>query len=251
MGPRPDPLDAAGDTFPRGDFPDPFKRGFSESLRRYGSLLEYLEAGFVNGFLYHCARPVGAPREAVDHPPKKVWDELARTHPEIRRRLSTSATVFERKLWREDLQRWDQEVKPVAIRPTWRYSRSTPTHSRRLDSCSTSIGAARTRIQGAYIHHLFNVPAFLPVGDFLVCAQEWTGRAPAQLLGLLQGANPDPLGADKELERLVGALRHEAAAKKCSPPRASRARWLPTSDIPRRGGGTRFRLRRPSRLPAG
>jgi rifampicin phosphotransferase len=52
------------------------------------------------------------------------------------------------------------------------------------------------------------VPALLPVGDFLVCAQEWTGRTPAQLLGLLQGANPDPLGADQELEQLVGALRH-------------------------------------------
>ena len=97
-------------------FPDAFKRGSSESLRRYGSLLEYLEAGFVNGFPYYCARPVGAPREAVGHPPKEVWHELARTHPEIRRRLSTSATVFERKLWREDLERWDREVKPAAIR---------------------------------------------------------------------------------------------------------------------------------------
>ena len=77
-----------------------------------------------------------------------------------------------------------------------------------LDRCREN------QIQGAYIHHLFNVPALLPVGDFLVCAQEWTGRSPAQLLGLLQGANPDPLGADKELERLVGALRHEGAARK-------------------------------------
>ena len=44
-------------------------------------------------------------------------------------------------------------------------------------------------------------------------AQEWTGRAAAELLGLLRGANPDPLGADKELERLVGALRLDAAAR--------------------------------------
>ena len=51
-------------------FPEAFQRGFGESLRRYGSLLEYLEAGFVNGFPYFCARPVGAPKEAVGHPPK-------------------------------------------------------------------------------------------------------------------------------------------------------------------------------------
>ena len=186
----------------------------SESLRRYGSLLEYLEAGFVNGFPYYCARPVGAPREAVGHPPKEVWDELARTHPEIRRRLSTSATVFERKLWREDLERWDREVKPAAIRTHLALLKIDPDT---LDTTGLLEYLDRCRenqVQGAYIHHLFNVPALLPVGDFLVCAQEWTGRSPAQLLGLLQGANPDPLGADKELERLVGALRHEVAARK-------------------------------------
>jgi pyruvate,water dikinase len=195
-------------------FPDPFKRGFSESLRRYGSLLEYLEAGFVNGFVYYCACPVGAPREAVGHPPKKVWEELARTHPEIRRRLSTSATVFERKLWRADLQRWDLEVKPAAIRTHLALLKIDPDT---LDTTGLLQYLNRCRenqIQAAYIHHLFNVPAFVPVGDFLVCAQEWTGRAPAQLLGLLQGANPDPLGADQDLECLVGALWHDAAATK-------------------------------------
>src|SRR5919112_227841 len=195
-------------------FPAAFERGFGESLRRYGSLLEYLEAGFVNGFPYYCARAVGARREAVGHPPKEVWEELTRTHPAIRRRLATSATVFERKLWREDLQRWDLEVKPAAIRTHLALLKIDPDT---LDTTGLLEYLDRCRenqIQGAYIHHLFNVPALLPVGDFLVCAQEWTGRSPAQLLGLLQGANPDPLGADQELERLVGALQHEVAARK-------------------------------------
>ena len=194
-------------------FPEAFQRGFGESLRRYGSLLEYLEAGFVNGFPYFCARPVGAPREAVGHPPKEVWDELALSNPEIRRRLATSATVFERKLWREDLERWDREVKPTAIRAHLELlvvdpdTLDTPALLAYVDRCREN------QIQGAYIHHLFNVPALLPVGDFLVHAQEWTGRTAAELLGLLRGANPDPLGADEELERLVGALRLDAAAR--------------------------------------
>ena len=195
-------------------FPEAFKRGFGESLRRYGSLLEYLEAGFVNGFPYYCARSVGAPREAVGHPPKEVWEELAHTHPEVRRRLSTSATVFERKLWREDLQRWDQEVKPAAIRTHLALLKIDPDALETTRLLEYLDRCRENQIQGAYIHHLFNMPALLPVGDFLVFAQEWTDRAPAQLLGLLQGANPDPLGADQELERLVGALQHEAAATK-------------------------------------
>jgi len=162
-------------------------RGFGESLRRYGSLLEYLEAGFVNGFPYYCARAVGAPREAVGHPPKEAWDELARSHPMIQRRLETSATVFERKLWREDLERWDREVKPAAIRAHLALlavdpaALDTPALLAYIDRCREN------QIHGAYIHHLFNVPALLPVGDFLVHAQEWTGHSSAQLLGLLQG----------------------------------------------------------------
>ena len=195
-------------------FPAAFERGFGESLRRYGSLLEYLEAGFVNGFPYYCARPVGAPKDAVGHPPKDVWDELARTEPEIRQRLQTSAGVFERKLWREDLERWDREAKPAAIRAHLELLSVDPATLgtsgllEHLDRCREN------QIRSAYVHHLFNVPALLPVGDFLVHAHEWTGRSPAELLRLLQGANPDPLGADEELGRLVAALGRDRTARK-------------------------------------
>src|SRR5919109_360537 len=95
-------------------FPEQFVRGFGESLRRYGPLLEHLDWAFVNRFPYYCPRPVGAPPEAVGHPPRDVWEQLAKTHPAIRERLQTSATVFERRLWRVDLDRWDREVRPAA-----------------------------------------------------------------------------------------------------------------------------------------
>jgi rifampicin phosphotransferase len=62
-------------------FPGGLKRGFGESLRRYGSLLDYLDYDFVDGFPYYCPRPVGAPLEALGHPPREVWEELARSHP--------------------------------------------------------------------------------------------------------------------------------------------------------------------------
>jgi phosphohistidine swiveling domain-containing protein len=194
-------------------FPDAFKRGFGESLRRYGSLLEYLDASFVNGFPYYCARPVGAPTDAVGHPPKDVWDELARSHPEILRRLETSASVFERKLWREDLERWDREVKPAAIQGHFELLAVDPAMLGTSELLGYLDRCRENQIRSAYLHHLFNVPALLPVGDFLVHAHEWTGRSPAELLGLLQGANPDPLGADEELEELVAALRRDPAAR--------------------------------------
>jgi pyruvate,water dikinase len=193
-------------------FPEAMIAGFSEGLRRYGSLLEYLDLAFVNGFFYYCPRPVGAPEEAVGHPPRQVWEELARSHPEIRARLETSATLFEQKLWREDLERWDREVKPAAIRAHLELLAVEPATLGKDDLLAYLDRCRENQKQGAYIHHLFNMPALLPVGDFLVHAREWTGHSGAELLGLLQGVNPDPLGADAELERLVAAVRDDRAA---------------------------------------
>jgi rifampicin phosphotransferase len=193
-------------------FPDPFRRGFGEGLRRYGSLLEYLDVGFSNGFPYYRPRPVGAPEHVDAHPPREVWDELASSHPEIRERLATSPRVFERKLWREDLERWDREVKPAATRAHLELLAVDP-HSLDAGELLAYLDRCRdNQIQGAYLHHLFNVPALLPIGDFLVHAREWTGRPANELLGLLRGANPDPLGAADELARLVVALRRDRAA---------------------------------------
>ena len=193
-------------------FPEQMISGFSEGLRRYGSLLEYLDLAFVNGFFYYCPRPVAAPQEAVDHPPREVWDELAQSHPEIRARLETSATVFERKPWRGDLERWDREVKPASIRDHLKLLAVEPTALGTEDLLTYLDRCRENQKRGAYIHHLFNMPALIPIGDFLVHAREWTGRPGAELLSLLQGANPDPLGADRELERLLDAVRVDSAA---------------------------------------
>ena len=193
-------------------FPEQMIAGFGEGLRRYGSLLEFLDAAFVNGFFYYCPRPVGAPQEAVGHPPREVWGELSQSQPEIRARLATSTTVFERKPWREDLERWDREVKPAAIRDHLKLLAVEPAALSTQDLLAYLDHCRENQKRGAYIHHLFNMPALVPIGDFLVHAREWTGRPGAEVLSLLQGASPDPLGADRELERLLDAVREDSAA---------------------------------------
>ena len=193
-------------------FPEQFVRGFRESLKRYGLLLDYLDWEFVNGFPYYCPRPVGAPKDAVGHPPKHVWDELMRTDPEISERLKTSAVAFERKLWREDLQVWDEQTKPAAIRDHLKLQAVDPS-TLTTDELLAHLNRCRENLKHQiYLHHFYNVPAMLPVGDFFVHAQEWTGHPVTEFLGLLQGATPVSRGSADELDRLAQSIRGDSRA---------------------------------------
>lgn len=190
-------------------FPGEFKRGFGDSLRRYGSLLEYLDWAFIEGLPYYCPRPVGAPLDAVGHPPRQVWDDMARSHPEIRQRLARSAEVFERKLWREDLDEFDRETKPAAVREHLALLAVDPDALSRDGLLAYLDRCRQNQKKCCYLHHWYNLATLVPTGDFLVHGQQWTGRPAAELLALLQGATPDPLGTAEELERLTRALRDD------------------------------------------
>ena len=62
-------------------------------------------------------------------------------------------------------------------------------------------------------HMRYTASAVVPTGDFLAHVGDWTGLPPAQLLGLLRGASPVSAGASAQLERLVTAIRGDAAAQ--------------------------------------
>lgn len=193
-------------------YPEQFIRGFRESLRRYGLLLNYIDFQFVNGFPYACPRPVGAPEDAVGHPPRHVWDELMQSHPEISERLKTSAKALEQKLWRDDLRTWDQEIKPAAILSHLELQAVDPLALSTEDLLAHLERCRENLKHQFYLHYFHNVPAFLPVGDFLVHAQEWTGCSQSHLQGLLQGATPVSRGPADQLGRLVQAIRQDSKA---------------------------------------
>ena len=242
----PDPLHAGRRLASTPSSSPEFIRGFGEGLLRYGRLLEYLDWAFVNGFPYYSPRPVGAPPEAVGHPPKEVWDELRERHPEIRRRLETSATVFERKLWREDLERWDREMKPAAFANIWRCSRSSRARCRPTSCSRTSTGAARTRSAAATSTISSTCPALLPIGDFLVHAQEWTGRLAGRAARAAAGNDPRPArGRRTSSSGSPRRCTKIARPRSCSSRRRSRRRSLAElRGLPGETGAARGRLRR-------
>lgn len=194
-------------------FPEHASAGMRDGMKRYGLLLEGIEFAVVNGFSYMCARGVGAPRGATAPPPKLIFRIMTMLHPEIRRRIRRSAEVLETKFWREDVRRWDDEVKPALIGRYTELQRAAPSSMsheeliRHLDECAAAVG------NSIYVHHSYNATAMLPIGDFLIHSTEWTGLSPSRLLPLMRGASPVSLGSNPELRQLVEALAESEEAR--------------------------------------
>ena len=172
--------------------PPAFKRGTNDFARFYGMVIDGLEMQYVNGFAYSQMLP------APD--------------AEIPERFQRAEEVYAKKLWREQLQDWDDRVKPAAIAAHREIQAVDP------DALSDEeLGAYLTRCRDHHAemiaqHMRYTAGAMVPTGDFLAHVGDWTGIAPAELLGLMRGAAPVSAGGSDELERLTGALGQDAAA---------------------------------------
>jgi phosphohistidine swiveling domain-containing protein len=179
-------------TDPSATYEDPFGRGFVESLRRYGSVILYPEYRFVNGFAYTCVRP--APDE------------------EFAERVENAERAFETKLWREDLRRWDEEVRPASIRAHLALQRNDPRqlpHEQLLEHLADCYAHLQLMFEQQY---RFVAPALLPTGDFVAQGSELSGISPAELLVLTRGSAPVSAGAEDGLEQLAQAIRDDDEA---------------------------------------
>ena len=173
--------------------PEPFKRGFREFTRHYGTLLDTLDYQYVNGFVYSTMLPAA--------------------EEEIPQRFERAGEVFEKKLWREQLREWDETFKPSSI-STHRELQSVDPDDLSDDDLVAYLTRCREHhIEMIYQHMRFTAAAMLPTGDLLAQAGEWTGLPPAKLLGMMQGAAPVSAGASDELERLVATITKDPSAR--------------------------------------
>ena len=175
-------------------YPAPFMRGFSASLYRYGLPILGPEVRFVNGFAYSTVRP--APED------------------ELPQRFENASRAFETKLWREDLRRWDEQVKPTSVRAHLALQR-VDLGSLERDALLGHLADCGAHLERMFEqHYRFNAPALVPTGNFLVQGSELTGLPPERLLVLLGGSAPVSAGAEDGLAALGEALRrdHEAMA---------------------------------------
>jgi rifampicin phosphotransferase len=180
--------------------------GFREGMERYGMLLDYLEFAVVNRFVYICPRPVGAPKGAKGPPPKFIFKALTKLHPEIRKRVRRIGEVWKNKLWREDVIRWDNELKPAIAkqnRALQRVDIGSLSDEELIRHVEATFDAIR---RGVTQHHSLNATAMLPTGDFLVHVKEWTGLSPAEVLPLFRGSSKVSQGATDEIDALASLL---------------------------------------------
>ena len=193
-------------------FPAAATAGFREAMARYGLLLDYLEFAIVNRFTYICARPVGAPKGAKGPPPKPIFKLMMKLHPELRRRIRRIGEVWRDKSWREDVKRWDDEIKPAVAKENSELQRvdlKSLTDEQLIAHFERAVDAVRRGVQR---HHSFNATAMLPVGDFLVHVKEWTGLAPSEVLPLFRGSSKVSRGANEEIDALAKLVTIEALA---------------------------------------
>jgi pyruvate,water dikinase len=170
-------------------FPGQFARGFGEGLKRYGLLLENLDYRFVASYPYFCLRPVGAPPDAVGHPAR-----LGPAHgPSEITRLAASAAAFEQKSGaRISVVGPGSSLRSATI---WR---SKPWSRKSLGQALGPPQPLPRACRRMSVHHRFNVPALLPVRDFLAVRKR--GRVDRHgLLALLReaslsGAADEPIG---------------------------------------------------------
>ncbi len=188
--------------------------GFAVSTARFGLLLDRISPSFVNDFCYTQAEPFGAPKGAKGPPPKLIFQIITRLIPKLRARIRRSHEAFETKLWREDLKRWDEEVRPASDK---RHRELQAIDPAKLsdDELVAHVKVLRDHVRDMVRqHHVFTITCTLPIGDLLVHVHDWTGKPTGEILQVLRGSTKISHGvASGELDALGAALREDAAAR--------------------------------------
>ncbi|WP_108446718.1 PEP-utilizing enzyme [Halomonas denitrificans] len=167
--------------------------GFLECARRYGLLIDTLDFRFVNGFAY--SSPVPA------------------AEADIPARFTAAEEVFRTKIWREDLERWDRDVKPASIK-THQALLAVDPATLSDDELMTYVDRCRDNLQRMiHQHHSFNLAAILPVGDFMAHVGAWTSLPMGEFLALTRGSAPESAGSFPEMDRLAEEIRHRPDAR--------------------------------------
>jgi pyruvate,water dikinase len=181
-------------------FPDAIADGFRAFTERYGLPLSHIEVRFVHGFGYDTARIAGVP--AKDGPPPPTWllRILTRIHPEFRRRERNARAALGSAIWRQDLERWESELRPARIAANRGLQAVDP---EKLDdpALAAHVEAAVDNLAGGMREHFMLIGAStVPVGLHLM-----RSASPSEAFAALSGAARESTGATVPALRAIAA----------------------------------------------
>ncbi len=186
-----------------------FRDPFMATAARYGLPISFIEVRFVNDHCYARVRPVGAPEPKPGKPSKAppgfvLW-ALARLHPELRRRAKAARRALDERLWRTDLQEWEQHGRAEMVAAARALQRETIEQldddafvdhlARALDHLERSMG---THFQLSPIHDV-------TLGRLLLACRAW-GLDDAEVFPLLAGSSPASTASAARLATIARAL---------------------------------------------
>lgn len=187
-------------------YPKGFKRGFEEAFARYGAILDSMVMKVVNGYNFMQIQPFDMP--GPDGPPSP--EHLG---AEIGRRTGVAAAALGERIWLGDMDRWDNELKPAAIRRHRELyavdlgALSSEELTRHIDSVKAHLADM------VFQHHRFNLSALLPVGRFMLAAAPMVHRPPDSLFALFDGYSNVSGPLPEEMVPAVEALKDNAEAR--------------------------------------
>lgn len=191
--------------FSKEMFTDSLVKGLKEGTDRYGLALSHLSYAIVNGFFYKKPVIYGLQDDHYGPFPKDLFERK-----NITNRLERGKKALESKLWRKDLEKWDNEVKPDSIKRNKKLQMVPLKNLSQNELIIHLSSCHENALEMMYRHHIFTIPAVLPIGLFISRVREWTGLPSSDLLYLLKGSTPVSKGAaDRELDVLVKCLKHE------------------------------------------
>lgn len=209
--------------------------GFEAGFAHYGATLAGFDTAVVAGRVYMRPRIAGAPAQAIwgDKPPAKlpgpgkapprlIMKLLFKLHPELRRRARRAAEVWDKRIWRDVVRRWFDELRPSFVaecRALTRIDLAALSDAEMADHLETAAAQFRKMFVQHFTHS--PMPAVV-VGDFIVRASGWSGATASDVLTTLQGASPASRAGAEETARIARALAAapalRAAVESARPP---------------------------------
>ena len=184
--------------------PHPLKKGFMEGTERYGVLMSYPKSAIIHGFYYSKIVLFGVPEDAPPGSPPDGFFE----QPELVARIANGPKAIQGKLWREDLKRWDEEIKPDSIRRNQQIQAVNPEELTTAELVDHLVVCFEHLQEMWHRHHIFTIPSVFPTGMYLGSVCAWAGITAGEALGLLKGSSPVSLGvAYEELRELAKQLK--------------------------------------------